>query len=191
MKRYEADCRCSSSRAKAARYFVIFSKLFTFFALHPLVPSFSNFSLNSTATADPSSNSNSTMEEDRQVARLWRVSKTIRELVRDRGYIITEDEINVSLDSFRSSHGGSGSVDRTQMNFFTTLADNPEEKLFVFFSPEPSVTTKIIRQLVDVLEQKNIRRGIIIWSEKMSPAAKKVSSLIKDENGTGSEEVGT
>ena len=64
------------------------------------------------------------------------------------------------------------------MNFRSTLVDNPEEHIFVFFSPEPSVTTKVVRQLVDVLEMQGIRRGIIVWSEKMSPAAKKVSNNI-------------
>ena len=39
---------------------------------------------------------------------------------------------------------------------------------------ERNVGVKTMRQFINILEEKNITRGIIIWSDKMTSAAKKV-----------------
>ncbi|WFD25865.1 DNA-directed RNA polymerases II 24 kDa polypeptide (RNA polymerase II subunit 5) [Malassezia nana] len=114
------------------------------------------------------------MNEDREAARLWRINRTIHELVADRGYEVSAEEINVDLDSFKAEMCSNGVVDRNRLNFFTQHRDRPEERLFVFYSTERNVGVKTMRQFINILEEKNITRGIIIWSDKMTSAAKKL-----------------
>ena len=91
-----------------------------------------------------------------------------------QGYEVSEDELSVDLDTFKAEVSSNGIVDRNRMNFFTQHKDKPEERLFVFYSMERNVGVKTMRQFINILEEKNITRGIIIWSDKMTSAAKKV-----------------
>ncbi|KAJ3483393.1 hypothetical protein NLI96_g6347 [Meripilus lineatus] len=115
------------------------------------------------------------MADQDETAKLWKVNRTIHELVKDRGFQVSDEEINMDLNSFRSHYGGhSGSVDRGQLNFFTNHRDNPSDQIFVFFSDERSVGVKTMRKLLSILEEKNISRGIIVFPGNMTPSARKV-----------------
>ncbi|WFD01526.1 DNA-directed RNA polymerases II 24 kDa polypeptide (RNA polymerase II subunit 5) [Malassezia obtusa] len=119
------------------------------------------------------------MNEEREAARLWRINRTIHELVADRGYEVADEEINMDLDTFKAEMSTNGVIDRNRLNFFTAHRDNPDERLFVFYSTERNVGVKTMRQFINVLEEKNITRGIIIWSDKMTSAAKKVIEAMR------------
>ncbi|KAI0784177.1 DNA-directed RNA polymerase RPB5 subunit [Abortiporus biennis] len=115
------------------------------------------------------------MAEQDESARLWKVNRTIHELVKDRGFQVSDDEINMDLATFRSHYANnSGSVDRGQLNFYTNHRDNPMDQIFVFFSDERSVGVKTMRKLLAILEEKSIMRGIIVFPGNMTPSARKV-----------------
>ncbi|KAH9856520.1 DNA-directed RNA polymerase RPB5 subunit [Lenzites betulinus] len=108
-------------------------------------------------------------------ARLWKVNRTIHELVKDRGFQVSDDEINMDLATFRSHYANqSGSVDRSQLNFFTNHRDNAGHQIFIFFTDEKSVGVKTMRKLLGILEEKNIGQGIIVFPGNMTPSARKV-----------------
>ncbi|KAL1738868.1 RNA polymerase, partial [Schizophyllum fasciatum] len=113
--------------------------------------------------------------EDDEVPRLWKVNRTIHELVRDRGFQVADYEINLSLDTFKNQYvpPTSRTVDRNQLNFFTNHRDDTTDQIFVFFSDEKSVGIKTMRKLLAILEEKGIHRGIIIFPGNMTPAARK------------------
>ncbi|EJD49711.1 DNA-directed RNA polymerase I [Auricularia subglabra TFB-10046 SS5] len=115
--------------------------------------------------------SNPTEEE---LVRLWKVSRTIHEMVRDRGYQVSEEETNMSLEQFRAQHTTNGTVNRTTLTFFTHHAKDPNDQLFVFFCEDKNVSIKTMRKFLDVLQQKGIQRGIIVFSGTMTPSARKV-----------------
>ncbi|THV02876.1 DNA-directed RNA polymerase RPB5 subunit [Dendrothele bispora CBS 962.96] len=115
------------------------------------------------------------MSDVDESARLWKVNRTIHELVKDRGYQVSDEEINMDLYTFRQTYANSsGSVDRNQLNFFTNSQVNPAEQIFVFFSEEKSVGVKTMRKMLSILEEKSIQRGIIVFPGNMTPSARKV-----------------
>ncbi len=62
----------------------------------------------------------------------------------------------------------------------TPANPNPEgEKILVFYSEEANVGVKTMRSFIGALDQAGINRGIIIWSEKMTPAARKVIEAMR------------
>lgn len=81
----------------------------------------------------------------------------------------------MSLDEFKAEFAPSGNVDRQKLNFFTNLRDDEDEKILVYYAEEKSVGIKGMRSFIGILEEKNIQRGILIYSEKMTSAARKVS----------------
>ncbi|WWD20614.1 hypothetical protein CI109_105090 [Kwoniella shandongensis] len=119
-------------------------------------------------------------ESDRELARLWRVSRTVHEMVRDRGYLLADYEINVPFDEFKQKHGATGSVDRTNMSFDALHSEN-SEKIFVYFCSEKNVSKASMKTFIGSMDKMGARRGMIIWSEKMSPAAKKTLTEMGSE----------
>ncbi|OAV97802.1 hypothetical protein PTTG_01056 [Puccinia triticina 1-1 BBBD Race 1] len=109
------------------------------------------------------------MEDDREAARLHRVNRTIKELVRDRGYEVSDAEINVSLDVFKADLAS----DKKNIHF---AAVNPEttQGIYVYYSDEKSVGIKTMRKFIGILDEKKIESGILIYSQAMTPSANKV-----------------
>ena len=48
---------------------------------------------------------------EREAARLWRAWRTVHEMVQDRGYELSDEEVKISFDDFKSQYTGQdGSV---------------------------------------------------------------------------------
>ncbi|KAJ8072247.1 DNA-directed RNA polymerases II 24 kDa polypeptide (RNA polymerase II subunit 5) [Marasmius tenuissimus] len=108
-------------------------------------------------------------------AKLWKVNRTLHEMVRDRGFQVSDEEINMDLQTFRDGYASNmGSVDRSQLNFFSSSRADPTDQIFVFFSDEKSVGVKTMRKMLEILEQKSISRGILVFPGNMTPSARKV-----------------
>ncbi|KAG8907164.1 DNA-directed RNA polymerases II 24 kDa polypeptide (RNA polymerase II subunit 5) [Tulasnella sp. 403] len=113
-------------------------------------------------------------DDDREIARLWRINRTIHELVQDRGYEVSEDELAMDLQTFKEQYARNGMVDRNSLNFFTNAIHNPSQSIFIFFSDEKNVGIRTMKKFIGILEEKKIGSGIIIYSHSMTPASKKV-----------------
>jgi len=112
---------------------------------------------------------------EEESARLWQVNRTIHELVKDRGFQVSDEEIEMDLAQFRQLYANQmGTIDRNQLNFFTAANEDPSDQIFVFFTDERSVGVKTMRKLLSILEEKSIKRGIIIFPGNMTPSARKV-----------------
>ncbi|WWC65146.1 uncharacterized protein I303_107760 [Kwoniella dejecticola CBS 10117] len=119
-------------------------------------------------------------EADRELARLWRVSRTVHEMVRDRGYLVADYEVDVPFDQFKNDFGATGSVDRGPMSFSVKHAED-EGTLYVYFCAEKNVSKAAMKTFITSMDKIGAKRGIIIWSEKMSPAAKKTLQELASE----------
>ncbi|SCV71613.1 BQ2448_3201 [Microbotryum intermedium] len=116
-------------------------------------------------------------EHERETARLYRVSRTIHELVRDRGFEIGDEEITMSLDQFKGQYGNP--IDKSKLNFTAALASDSSIKIYVFYADEPSVGIKTMRKFINILEEQAIGKGIIIYKTNMTPSANKVISAMQ------------
>ncbi|KZT07699.1 DNA-directed RNA polymerase RPB5 subunit [Laetiporus sulphureus 93-53] len=122
------------------------------------------------------------MAEQDESAKLWKVNRTIHELVKDRGFQVSDDEINMDLATFRSHYANNGgSVDRAQLNFFTNHRNNPMSQIFVFFCDEKSVGVKTMRKMLGILEEKNIQQGVMVFPGSMTPSARKVITAMASQ----------
>ncbi|XYA00149.1 DNA-directed RNA polymerases II 24 kDa polypeptide (RNA polymerase II subunit 5) [Meyerozyma guilliermondii] len=120
-------------------------------------------------------------EADRYVSRLWRSFKTVKEMVRDRGYYITQEEIDMSLDEFRSKICDSmGLPQRKMMCFQANPTAEALEKfpdmgsLWVEFCDEASVGIKTMRNFCIHISEKNFSTGIFIYQNSITPSANKL-----------------
>ncbi|RXK40663.1 DNA-directed RNA polymerase I, II, and III subunit RPABC1 [Tremella mesenterica] len=127
---------------------------------------------------------------DRELARLWRVSRTVHEMVRDRGYLVAEYEIEQSFEDFKDAHGSSGVVEmkkelinnsRNNMHFTCDHSERTGDRLLVWFCPERNVPKSSIKIFLGQMEHRSANKGILIHPDKMGSAANKAMMEMQAE----------
>lgn len=138
---------------------------------------------------------------EKETTRLWRVWRTAHEMVQDRGYQLSEEEVKITLDEFRYKFGdGDGNISRHRLGFSATPSDemmirhatpatpenpNPPSpdvgSIWVDFLPDPSVGIKQMRAFAQHLAANNFHSGILITSVNITPAALKIIPAVASE----------
>uniref|UniRef100_A0AAY4EJ61 DNA-directed RNA polymerase II subunit E n=1 Tax=Denticeps clupeoides TaxID=299321 RepID=A0AAY4EJ61_9TELE len=69
------------------------------------------------------------MDDEEETYRLWKIRKTIMQLCHDRGYLVTQDELDQTLDEFKSQFGDKPSEDQ----MFVFFPDNMMFAVIIIF----------------------------------------------------------
>ncbi|XP_051768844.1 DNA-directed RNA polymerases I, II, and III subunit RPABC1 isoform X1 [Ctenopharyngodon idella] len=115
------------------------------------------------------------MDDEEETYRLWKIRKTIMQLCHDRGFLVTQDELDQTLDEFKGQFGDRPSEGRPRRTDLTVLVahnDDPTDQMFVFFPEEPKVGIKTIKMYCQRMQEENITRAIIVVQTGMTPSAK-------------------
>jgi len=115
------------------------------------------------------------MDDEAETYKLWRIRKTIMQLCHDRGYLVTQDELDQTLDGFKAQFGDKPSERRPGRADLIVLVahnDDPTDQMFVFFPEEPKVGVKTIKTYCQRMQEENIHRAIIVVQHGMTPTAK-------------------
>lgn len=113
------------------------------------------------------------MDDEGEIYRLWRVRKTVMQLCHDRGYLVTQEELDQTLDQFKELYGESpGERKRSNLIVLVAHTDDPTDQMFVFFPDEPKVGIKTIKSYCQRMQEENISRAIIVVQQGMTPSAK-------------------
>uniref|UniRef100_A0A8C9PF42 DNA-directed RNA polymerases I, II, and III subunit RPABC1 n=1 Tax=Spermophilus dauricus TaxID=99837 RepID=A0A8C9PF42_SPEDA len=105
----------------------------------------------------------------------WNLSST--QLCHDRGYLVTQDELDQTLEEFKAQFGDKPSEGRPRRTDLTVLVahnDDPTDQMFVFFPEEPKVGIKTIKVYCQRMQEENITRALIVVQQGMTPSAKQV-----------------
>ncbi|ODV91841.1 hypothetical protein CANCADRAFT_76759 [Tortispora caseinolytica NRRL Y-17796] len=120
-------------------------------------------------------------DQEKETTRLWRVSRTVKEMARDRGYLISQEEIDLPYDEFRAKVCDSmGNPQRKLLCFQATASPEAQEKypdlgpLWVEFCEEESVGIKSMRTFCVHIVDKHFSTGIFIYKNSITPAANKL-----------------
>jgi len=119
-----------------------------------------------------------------EAAKLFRIRKTLAEMLNDRGYNVTKEELEMTIDQFKETYGD------TSRENLTMLAAKKDEKesdsqIFVFFAEEARLGVKTIKQYIDRMEKDKIKKAILVVQDKITPYAQQVLRTMasqKDEN---------
>ncbi|KAI8451628.1 DNA-directed RNA polymerase II subunit E [Phakopsora pachyrhizi] len=118
------------------------------------------------------------MDEEKELSVLHRVNRTIKELVRDRGYEVSSKEIDITFDEFKTQAYQNG----TRVNFnFAAQRSDTEERIYVFYTDEKSAGIKTMRKFIGVLDSRKIESGILIYPSTITPSANKVIIKMADQ----------
>ena len=82
------------------------------------------------------------MDDEQETYKLWRIRKTIMQLCHDRGYLVTQDELDQTLDQFKVGFSYDGQNRNHDVLDVSRLARCSQRcsslPLFTIF--EPSIT---------------------------------------------------
>jgi DNA-directed RNA polymerase I, II, and III subunit RPABC1 len=120
------------------------------------------------------------MDDEAEIYKLWRIRKTVLQLCHDRGYIVTSEELDQTLDQFKATYGdkpSQGEPSRSKLIVLVSHNDDPADQMYVFFPDEAKVGQKTIEAYLKKIEEEEITRAIIVVQTGMSPRAKSVSQL--------------
>ncbi|EFJ40254.1 hypothetical protein VOLCADRAFT_109457 [Volvox carteri f. nagariensis] len=104
------------------------------------------------------------------LTRLWRVRRTCLQMLNDRGYLVSQEEINTSKDQFRDRFGENPRKD--DLTILVPKQDDPTEQMFVFFPEEQKVGVKTIKLLAERMKDEKVNRAIMVTAVKFTPFAK-------------------
>uniref|UniRef100_A0A8C6E638 DNA-directed RNA polymerases I, II, and III subunit RPABC1 n=1 Tax=Moschus moschiferus TaxID=68415 RepID=A0A8C6E638_MOSMO len=113
------------------------------------------------------------MDVEEETHRLWKIRKTIMQLCHDRGYLVTQDELDQTLEEFKAQSGDKPSEGRPRrLDPTVPMAhkDDPTAQMFVFFPEEPKVGIKTIKVYCQRMQEENITRALMVVQQGMTPS---------------------
>ncbi|KAI5192829.1 DNA-directed RNA polymerases I, II, and III subunit RPABC1 [Nematocida minor] len=108
------------------------------------------------------------MCDQEELRKLWLCQKTIYQMMKDRGYVVSDSDLDMTLDAFKSEYTilvTTGSKHALSMLFqHSTIAG---KQLFVFFPDSAYFKAKDIKLYISTLGKQNIHNGIIVCKETL------------------------
>ncbi|CAJ0585604.1 unnamed protein product, partial [Mesorhabditis spiculigera] len=114
-------------------------------------------------------------DDDHEFYKMWRVRKTIMQMCHDRGYLVTQEELDLTIDEFKLNHGaadGQVAPRRGDLTILVAHNDDPSDQMFVFFPDEAKVGVRTIKAICQQMQAIVNLRPIIVIQTGMTPSAK-------------------
>jgi len=108
--------------------------------------------------------------------RLYRVRATVQEMLRDRGYMISQEDIDMSEEAFHGQYGEQPA--RESLTILVQKRDDPTDQLFVFWPQDPKVGVKPIKRYMERMNEEDVKRAILVVQQSMTSFAKQAIAEI-------------
>lgn len=76
--------------------------------------------------------------------RVYRVRRTVLQMLRDRGYMVDASDIDETEESFNEKY--SSMPNRESLTLLVQKKDNPTDQIFVFWPSDPKIGVKPIQR---------------------------------------------
>ncbi|EDW32311.1 GL10501 [Drosophila persimilis] len=115
------------------------------------------------------------MNDEEELYKMWRIRKTVLQMCHDRGYLVTQEELDQTLQGFQEIFGDRPSENcpsRADITLLVAHNDDPTDQMFVFFPEEPKVGIKDIKRYCLRMQEESIYRAIIVVQNSITPSAR-------------------
>ena len=119
------------------------------------------------------------VQDERAIIRLYRVWKTVHQLVSDRGYEMSTDELEMTIDNWRKQYVRDNILHKQLLSFYASAPEgSPLDKIYVQFMQEPTVGIKEQRNFIQNMTERQFKVGILVYEKSMSSAASKIIAAV-------------
>ena len=115
------------------------------------------------------------MDDEMEFYRYWRIRKTLFHLCKDRGFVVTLEELDQTFDEFKqqfTQHSTGGLCARADLNLIVSHSKDVSNQMFIFFPEEEKVNVAIIKKYFQKMNTENVRHAIIVVQQSMTPSAR-------------------
>ncbi|PQP99754.1 DNA-directed RNA polymerases II and IV subunit 5A-like [Prunus yedoensis var. nudiflora] len=116
---------------------------------------------------------------EEEITRLYRVRRTVMQMLRDRHYLVGDFEINMTREQFKAKYGEN--MKREDLTINKTKRNDSTDQLYVFFPEEPKVGVKTIKTYTNRMKSANVSRAILVTQQNMTPMARTCISEISSK----------
>jgi DNA-directed RNA polymerases I, II, and III subunit RPABC1 len=103
-------------------------------------------------------------------AKLFRVQRTISNMLVNRGYMVPREYRDMTPASFKQKF--SEYPDRDAMTLLVEKADDETNQLFVFFAKDEKVGVRPIKEITDKMKSEQVYNAILVLRVDITPFAK-------------------
>ncbi|CAK8533983.1 unnamed protein product [Lathyrus sativus] len=103
---------------------------------------------------------------DEEITHLYRIYKTVLQMLRDRNYVVSETDINMSRQEFKSNF--SDHMKREDLFINKSHKNDPSDKISVFFVNDAKIGVKTVRGIIQRMLTENVFRGVLICQNPLS-----------------------
>ncbi|KGN47027.1 DNA-directed RNA polymerases II and IV subunit 5A [Cucumis sativus] len=113
---------------------------------------------------------------EEEITKLFRVRKTVLQMLKDRGYFVGDFELDMSKVQFKNKFGEN--MKREDLVINKSKRNNSSDQIYVFFPEEPKVGIKIVETYVGRMKSENVFRAIFVVQLNLTPFARnKIAEL--------------
>mmetsp|Transcript_18858 Transcript_18858/g.64222 ORF Transcript_18858/g.64222 Transcript_18858/m.64222 type:complete len:211 (-) Transcript_18858:64-696(-) len=105
-----------------------------------------------------------------ELTQLFRIRKTVHKMLADRGFLVTQKELDRTKEDFREQFGEAPR--RDDLTIMLTHKDDPDDHIFVFFPDEAKVGVKTIHTYVSRMKGDAVTRAVIVVQQVLTAQAK-------------------
>ncbi|KAI3378287.1 hypothetical protein SNEBB_000907 [Seison nebaliae] len=114
-------------------------------------------------------------DDDEMIHMLWRIKKTALQLCHDRGYVVTQQELDQTLHEFKAQSAQEGQIpNRDEMTIAVSHTLNKNDQMYIFFvAQEGKLGVKEINEkYFSKMQKASIPRCILITQKGLTSHAK-------------------
>ncbi|KAL2937302.1 DNA-directed RNA polymerases II and IV subunit 5A [Bienertia sinuspersici] len=113
---------------------------------------------------------------DEEITRLYRIQRTIMQMLNDRGYIVADHELNMSKEKFIDKYGEY--LKRDALSIQKSKRNDSSDQIYVFFPEEPKVGVQTIKKYTNIMKAENVSRALLVVQQNLTPFARTCISEI-------------
>ncbi|KAL2945113.1 DNA-directed RNA polymerases II and IV subunit 5A [Bienertia sinuspersici] len=113
---------------------------------------------------------------DEEITRLYRIQRTIMQMLNDRGYIVADHELNMSKEKFIDKYGEY--LKRDALSIQKSKRNDSSDQIYVFFPEEPKVGVQTIKKYTNIMKAENVSRALLVVQQNLTPFARTCVSEI-------------
>jgi len=102
--------------------------------------------------------------------KLFRVRRTCLQMLRDRGFLVAENELNMSKDEFHDKFGDD--PNRDMLTILVCKQDDPTDQIFVFFPEEQKIGVTTIKTYFNRMKDHGVNRAVMVMPGVLTSFAK-------------------
>ncbi|KAL6331029.1 hypothetical protein AAG906_009457 [Vitis piasezkii] len=107
---------------------------------------------------------------EEEISRLFRIRKTVMQMLKDRGYFVGDFEINMTKHQFVSKFGEN--MKREDLVINKAKRTDSSDQIYVFFPEEQKVGVKTMKTYTNRMKSENVFRAILVVQQNLTPFAR-------------------